>query len=65
MFLYLKTLLFYLRIFCICPTSPNNLFVEEIYSDYPKYHDVMSWLNFKKKHIWLIFIDDENIQVVK
>ena len=46
MLLYLKSfqkmLLYCLKIFCICLTSPNDPFVKEIYSDDPKFHDVMS-----------------------
>ena len=48
--------------FCICLTSPDDSFVEEIYSDNPKFHDVMSWFNFTKKYIWLNFLDEKTFR---
>ena len=57
-----KMLLFNLKIFCICLTSSDDPFVEEIYSDNPKIYDVMSWLNFTKKYIWLTFADEKTFR---
>ena len=48
-------ILFCLKIFCLCLNSPDDPFVEEIYSSNPKLHDVMSWNT--KKRIWLIYVD--------
>ena len=44
------------------PYFPDDPFVEETYSDNPKLHDIMSWLNFTKKYIWLIFVDEKTFR---
>ena len=63
-------MLYFVSNFCICLIFPDNPFVEEIYCNNPKLHEIMSWLNITKKYIYMyicihIICRWKNIQVVK
>ena len=55
-------MLYFVSNFWICLISPDDPFVEQIYSDNPKLHDIMSWLNVTKKYIWLKFVDEKTFR---